>query len=87
MGDLLGDDGSSSNESDILLSEQIQQNNAELERKKKSLFAQRLSIEKTMGAEQWNKAQIDPIVDEKPKRAEPSSPLARSVYNGLTGND
>lgn len=48
-----GGDTDSQDRANALLEEQINQNKAELEQKRKDLVAQRINIIKSQGAEQW----------------------------------
>lgn len=48
-----GGDTSDQDQANALLEEQINQNKAELEQKRKDLVSQRINIIKSQGAEQW----------------------------------
>lgn len=48
-----GNSGAQTSATDAVIQQQFQQNQAEIERKKKDIYAERLSIIKSQGAQSW----------------------------------
>jgi len=76
MGFFGGDNDNQQSESNALLDKQMQQNAAELESKRKSLFEQRLAIVKSSGGTNWTggpKLAASIMPAQNPGKVEPSS--------------
>ena len=82
MGFLSGDDDNQPSQSEQLLNQQIQQNRAELERKKQDLYKTRLDIIKGQGGQNWTPEEPHAVGNGK---APDRNKLIEKVFGSLAG--